>query len=322
MLIRPQARPPATVDELVGPELLRRIERLDVLSRRTLAGKLPGERRSKRRGRSVEFDDYRPYTPGDDLRHLDWNVLARFERFVIKLFRADEDLSVRVVFDASASMDTGEPSKRLVCARLAYILASIALAANNRVSLACFGRPGTTGLVSLAPLRGTTSRARLSAFVLDQLQPAETGSPTPSMGFNDAMRRVALDRLAGKGVVILVSDFLFPDGWQRGLDDLAANRGFETVCLQVLTPEELDPKLAVEAGLRGDLRLTDAESGRGAEVTVTGPLIGEYERRLKSHLDALAQGCRARGMQHLLVRTDADLASVVLNTLRKRGVVG
>ena len=99
MFVRPLDNPPESIDELLGPELSRALDRLDVLSRKVFAGKLPGERRSKRRGRSVEFDDYRAYVPGDDLRHIDWNVFARFDRFVIKLFKEDEDLAVRVLLD-------------------------------------------------------------------------------------------------------------------------------------------------------------------------------------------------------------------------------
>ncbi|MCW5769707.1 MAG: DUF58 domain-containing protein, partial [Phycisphaeraceae bacterium] len=94
MLIGQDATRLETIDDLLGRELLSRLDRVDLLSRKVFGGKLPGERRSRRRGRSVEFDDFRPYVPGDDLRHIDWNVLARLERLVIKLFREDEDLAL------------------------------------------------------------------------------------------------------------------------------------------------------------------------------------------------------------------------------------
>src|SRR5262245_27948309 len=103
MLAPSRAPGPRTMEELLGAGLIGALDRLDVLSRKVFAGKLPGERRSKKRGQSVEFDDYRNYVPGDDLRHIDWNVFARLDRFFVKLFREEEDLALHVVIDASAS---------------------------------------------------------------------------------------------------------------------------------------------------------------------------------------------------------------------------
>src|SRR5580765_6674127 len=116
------ANRPSTIDELLGPELLSRLDRLDVLSRKVFAGKLPGERRSRKRGTSVEFDDYRNYVAGDDLRRVDWNVFARLDKFFLKLFREEEDLALHIAIDASASMDAGSPSKLVFAQRLAMAL--------------------------------------------------------------------------------------------------------------------------------------------------------------------------------------------------------
>ena len=141
---------PRTRDELISPELSSRLDRLDVRSRKVFQGALPGERRSKRRGRSVEFDDYRTYVAGDDLRHIDWNVYARLDRLFIKLFREEEDLALHILIDCSASMDAGNPSKLIFAHRLAMALGYLGLASQNRVSVMSFAT--REGVRTLAPI--------------------------------------------------------------------------------------------------------------------------------------------------------------------------
>jgi len=321
VLFSPVANPPSTVEELMGPALMASLDRIDVFSRKVFAGKLPGERRSKRRGQSVEFDDYREYTPGDDLRHIDWNVFARFDRFVIKLFREDEDLSVRVVLDASPSMHAGEPSKLLAAHRLAMAVGYVGLANQNRVSVSVIGRGPVRGL---APMRGKRNVQRLGDFLLESLHAgvrAGAGDRAePGPGFGAALTALAADRLAGKGMVFLLSDMLVREGWTRGLDALSAVRGYDTACLQILSPDELDPALAVERGFVGDLRLTDAETGRGAEVTVSPAMLRQYRTRLTGFLESVKRDCRGRGITHNLVPSDADLAQLITGPLRRQGL--
>ena len=307
----------------MGPDALAALERLDILSRKIFAGKLPGERRSKKRGQSVEFDDYRSYVPGDDLRHVDWNVFARMDRFFIKLFREEEDLALHLVLDASGSMDAGSPSKLIFAARLALSLGYLGLAHNNRVRLACFGFG--PGLSELTPIRGRRQIQRLGAFLIDQIQASarlEPGSPT--IGFNDALKRVALSR-SGRGVMVVLSDFLVPEGYRDGLTWLAAGTGFDTWCLQILSPGELDPALETDAdgsGVTGDLKLLDVETGRAAEVTITAKLLAAYRTRVADYCDSLHAFCASRGMTHALISSDRDAGRLILRDLRHAALVG
>jgi len=335
MLVSAGAQPPSTLDDLVPPELRDRLDRLDVLSRRMLAGKLPGERRSKRRGQSVEFDDYRPYIPGDDLRHVDWNVYARFDRFVLKLFREEEDLAVDLLVDASGSMMTGEsgaaPSKLVFAHRLAMSLAYLGLVARNRVRVSVFGarqegRAGT--LATLAAVRGRVGVRRVAEFLLGSLARPIESREGVSGSLSDAMRTLALTR-ASRGVMIVLSDFLVPGGVARGLNYLAGGGGagssagrYDTHCIQVLSPEEMDPSLAAGAGLVGDLRLMDVETGRWLEVTLTRPALTGYQRRLRAYLEQLEKDCLARSMTYLRVSSTDDVAGLILGPLRRRGIVG
>ncbi len=330
MLIRSERNPPQTIDELLGPGLAKRLDRLDILSRKVFAGRLPGERRSKRRGESVEFDDYRDYTPGDDLRRLDWNAFARFDRFFIKLFRAEEDLGLHILLDCSASMLAGGgdgPSKLLFAHRLAMALAYVGLVNQNRVSLASFGHSGADPLRRLAPLRGRNQTVRVANFLLESLGTAESAAPAEELdgrgrtAFERAMRAFGLARV-GSGVVIVITDALVSGGLESALSYLVGGGGVDATLVQVLAPAEIAPERAAETGLVGDLRLTDAETGRGVEVTMSAAVIRQYKQRLDAHLERVQRGCAARDIGHLLVPSDADVGELVLGQLRRRGVLG
>lgn len=321
-----------------------RLDRLDVLSRKVFMGKLPGERRSKKRGASVEFDDYREYVPGDDLRRLDWNVFARFDRFIIKLFREEEDLSVHLVIDASASMDAGEPTSKLTFAlRLAMGLGYVGLIRRNRVTTSIFAVPGRPLVQTLAPLRARRGIHALSEFLLERAFPPEgsawsepldwsgasatvststASTSAAALGlFNASLRNIALAR-RGKGVMVLISDGLIREDPRIGLSYLASGAGYDTTCVQVLDPLELDPSLGVERGLSGDLRLTDIETGRASEVTISAALVRQYKDRAKRHVEGIKSACAARGIGHVLVQTSDDPLDLIVSTLRQRGLVG
>lgn len=323
MLIGPRPIPqPLTRADVLPPDLITRLERLDVRSTRVFSGRLPGERRSKRRGQSVEFDDFRPYVAGDDPRHLDWNIVARFDRLVVKLFREDQDLSVRLVIDASASMDAGSPvSKILAAHRLAAALGSLSLCARNRVSASVFG---TGELRMLRPLRGRRSIEQLSAFLVESLEASRRARRSRQTGpaFTDAMRRVA-SAATDRGLIILLTDALEPEGIDRGLNAIAAagGGGFDGLMCQVLAPAELDPARATEDGFVGDLRLSDAETGRAAEITLSADVLKRYRTRLDAFIQRTAHACRARGVRHVLVPSDADIAGLITGELRQRGVI-
>ncbi|MFM9994320.1 MAG: DUF58 domain-containing protein [Phycisphaerales bacterium] len=340
MLVPSSTRRPETLGDLIGPDLLGRIDRLDVLSRKVFAGKLPGERRSRRRGQSVEFDDYRAYVPGDDLRRIDWNVFARLDRFFVKLFREDEDLGLHLVVDASPSMDAGDPSKLIFAQRLAMALGYIGLVNQNRVVATIIGAPGRPVVQRLAPIRGRRSLERLAGFLLERVHPGESGISGPSGGtggsaarsaappgggeFAGALRAVALAR-TGKGVMAVISDFLVREDLRAALNYLGSGQGsgggFDTYALQVLSAGEIDP-VSEGPGVLGDVRLIDAESGAQAEVTVSAATIKRYRQRLDDHVERLRSACAARGMTHALVRSDADLSKLLLDYLRRRGMLG
>jgi len=296
---------PAEVDPTVfDEEFLRRLERLSVLVRRPVRGGLKGGRRSTRQGRSLEFADYRDYVPGDDLRQLDWNVYARLERLLVKLFIEEEDLTVGILVDASASMAHGSPEKLVFAKRAAAALGYIALAAEDRVVLASLG--GRTAR-RRAALRGSGRAFRLLA---------ELSAIAPAEGATDLVAAVrhALAQLSGRGVLVLLSDLLDP-GAERALRDLAGT-GSEVIVLHVLAPDELSPTL------EGDLRLVDAETAAIVDVTLDLAARERYAARVAAWQAELAGLAARRRIAYLPLASDLPLADLVFAELRRRRVVG
>lgn len=326
MLVGLRSDTPRSLDDLLSPDLAARLDRLDVFSRKLLAGKMPGERRSKRRGRSVEFEDFRAYVPGDDLRHIDWNIYARFDRLVVKLFREEEDLALHLVVDASPSMDAGSPNKLLFAHQLAMALAYVGLVNQNRLTLSFAGHPEGRGpglVHQLAPLRGKANLRRVADALLESVRRRRTAGPTANaVDLNAAWRSIASAR-AGRGIVVLLSDCLSDSPLTTSLNALGGTfqGGFDTYCLQTLAPGELDPAREADQGLLGDLRLTDAETGKATEVSISPALIAKYKAGVQAYITNLRAECAKRGIAHFLVPTDTPIDQLVLGSLRRGGML-
>jgi uncharacterized protein (DUF58 family) len=293
-------------DLLLDPGFMARLDQLDLMSRKMLAGKMKGERRSKRRGQSVEFADYRNYVVGDDLRFIDWNIYARLDRLFLKLFLEEEDLSLYVIVDVSKSCDYGDPNKSLYMKRVAAALGYIGLVNYNRVHVAAMadGIVGETGA-----MRGRRKVSQLIDFV-SKLQPAG-----PSH-LAEACRRFALGHRQ-KGVCVVLSDFFDKGGYENGLRYVAGGK-YDLFCVQILSPQGIDPVTA----LQGDLKLRDMEDDDVAEVSITQPLIKQYKANLNAYCLSLKEYVTRRGGTYLFTSTAVPFDTLVLNYLRERGLLG
>ncbi len=299
-----------TRDELFDEAFLRKLERLDIVARKLRAGALRGERRSTKRGQSVEFADFRLYSHGDDLRRVDWNVYARIERAFIKLFHEEEDRTVHLLLDVSPSMDWGEgPSHKLTYARrAAAALGYIALAGLDRVAVATVG----AGVERRsATLRGTGALFRLFDFLA--VDPPREGGTDLDAALGEYARRAR-----GPGPVFLISDLFSVGasgaaGGRAGLLDLAG-RGYEPNVIHTLAPEEIDPALT------GELKLVDRETGAARELTIDEAALARYRRGLDAWRDDLSAWCRGRNWPYLPVSTDQPFEDLVLTSLRRAGM--
>ncbi len=296
---------PSEVDPTVFDEaFLRQLERLLLLMRSPVRGGLKGGRRSVKRGQSVEFADYRDYALGDDLRQLDWNVYARLEKLFVKLFIEEEDVTVTLLLDASASMATGHPQKLMFAKRAAAALGYIGLASEDKVSVSAL-----TGRMARrrASLRGSGRVFRLLAD-LSAIEPAQ--GPTDLV----AAARHAAAQLHGRGVVVLLSDLLDP-GADRVVRELAAT-GSELIVMHILSPDELDPPL------EGDLRLVDTETGDRVDITADLATIDAYKARLAAWKDGFADIAAKRRASYVDLASDVNLAELMFAELRRRRVLG
>lgn len=285
--------------DLLDPEFMNRLDSLDVLSRKILQGKLQGERRSKRRGQSVEFADHRPYVAGDDLRFVDWNIYGRLEQLFLKLFIEEQDLTVHVMADVSASMSVGEPSKELFIKKLAAALGYVSLVNNNRVTLSVFA-DGVIG--QLANMRGRNYIHQMADFLL-------TAECDGISQFESACRQIVEARI-GSGVMIVLSDFLLKEGYDAGLRRLIG-RQYDLYVIQVLSPQELSPDFG------GDLKLIDVEDADAAEITISAALAKYYKRNLTAYCNELKDFCTRRGAVYALTNSGDSVESLVLNYLRR-----
>jgi uncharacterized protein (DUF58 family) len=290
--------------DLLPPELIARLDRLDVVSRKILSGKMRGERRSKRRGQSVEFADFRNYVPGDDLRFIDWNIYARLDKLFLKVFLEEEDLALYILIDTSRSSSFGNPQKLLFMKRVAATLGYIGLVNYNRVSVAAVN---DQIVAETGAMRGRRKVSDLIAF----LEPLNAAGATD---LGQAFKRFRLSA-KGRGVCVVLSDFLDKRGIESSLRYLAGTR-FDLVCMQVLAPQELKPFL------QGDLRLEDVEDADYAEVSITQPLLSKYTRNLNAYCMYVNQYVSRRGGVYLLCGSDADIDSIVISYLRKRRLLG
>ena len=294
----------AVADEpLLSTAFLRRLETLELVSKKVRAGRMKGDRLSKRKGRGSEFADFRAYTVGDDLRFLDWNLFGRLDRLFLRIFVEEEDLHVHLLIDVSESMNYGSPTKLRYAKQVAAALGFVGLANLDRVAVESFG--GTTSARS-PQFRGRPSLWRLIKFIDD----VPVGG---SSDFSKSMKAFSL-RHSSRGVVVVLSDFMDKGGYEEGFRYLNA-RGYDVYAIQILAEEEISPTFT------GDLKLTDAEDEDVAEVTISAPLLERYQRTLAAFRAGLAGFCNRRGMSYLYTSNRVPFEKLVLNYLRDRGLL-
>ena len=295
------------MEALISPDLMKRLEQLQLLARRRSKSTAKGERRSGARGQSVEFADYRTYVPGDDLRRIDWNLFGRLERLFLKLYEEERELPVTIYLDSSESMSFGRVSKFDFARQVAAAVGYVALCGFDRVTVEPFPlADDQAGLVGeLRAVRGRRSAMRF----FDNLNRLKAGGMAD---FNQALRLGAMKHRA-QGVIVVLSDFLDPAGYEDGLKSLAS-RGSEVHAVQILAPEELEPSSY------GDLRVIDSETGAEQEVTFGKYRLKSYRATVQNYCRRLQEYCRARGIRYQLAQSDTPIDDLLLKAMRTGGM--
>jgi uncharacterized protein (DUF58 family) len=289
-------------NSLLEPALLRRLEALAVVVRRAVKGQMGGDRRALARGRSPEFADFRNYTPGDDFRLIDWNAYARLDRFMLRLFVAEEELPLSLFLDLSGSMDWGTPNKALVAKRLAAALAYVALSSLDRVRLTVFtDRPSDGGATYRGRHVAQELFARIRSF--------------PTGGRTDYEMLVAPISRRRRGVSILITDGLGESDIEPAIKALRMARQ-EGAVLQLLAPQEVAPDWT------GDARLRDAETSVEREFTATPATQAGYRTALAQRTQDIERLAKRSGLRFARLVSDEPVDEMVSRTLRRIGLLG
>ena len=296
---RPPRRPHCSTREF-----LHKLEQLELVSKKIFVGRMKGERKSKRRGSSVEFADHRNYSVGDDLRHIDWNVYGRLDKLFLKLFLEEEDLHFYTMLDTSLSMDFGEPTKLHYGKQVAAALAFIGLVNHDRVMLDTFGSGLDAGMNSV---RGRSQMYRVVGY-LDKLGASGASDLT-------AAAKAFAIKHAGKGVVVIISDFLDKRGYEPALRYLLA-RNMDIYVIHVLSREEVEPETR---------RRPQARRRRGrrrSPRSPSAPPCSPATRTTSTPSSAASRsGAPKRGITYIFTTNHNPFDKLVLNYLRERGLV-
>ena len=323
----------AAAQPLFGEAFLRRLERLSFRTAPTLRGGLSGERRSKNLRPALDFSDHRPYTPGDDLRHIDWSAYSRHEELFVKLGEAPQSINVHILLDCSRSMvwapsQSPETIERNLSVphsakwdsarRLAGALGYLGLAGGERVEIAPFAY--TMGQ-SFGPTQGKRQSVALLNFVA-QLSPAAVpdGNRAKS-GLVKSMAGYARSHAQG-GFLIIISDLLdtaVPAGTNGEWEELAEGLRYfpaprwQVLVLHLLSEEELHPTL------EGDFDLQDLETGQSLPFHLEESVLAQYRLRVRRWCGELQSACARRAATYARITAEWPFEQAVIPYLRQRG---
>lgn len=286
---------------LTDPTFIRTLETLSLLAKKVLGGELKADRASRRKGAGTSFADYAEYSFGDDYRNIDWNVYARFESLVVKMFEVEEDARVHIMLDTSRSMSA---DKFLYARQLAAAIGYIAL--NNSDHLAIYGIDER-----LSPILASShGRGKIMPMlrILENII-ADGGQSD----FNDGAAKFPL-MVKRRGICVVISDFLFPNGFKNGLDRLAY-AGHDIFCIQIQDPAELSCQL------KGDIELECAETGARRRLTVTPARAAEFAATVEAWNSGIKTTCAKMGAGLAVADISIPFETIVRQILRRGGLV-
>ncbi len=314
-------------NSLLDPTFLRKLELLRIQARRAFPGSMRGERRSTRRGASVEFADFRKYEAGDDFRHVDWNIYARLERLMLRQFVEEEDVRIDILIDQSRSMHYGERVTKFDFARrAAAALTFLGISSLDQVGVATFDSAirlqkrasrGRGHLMSVLAFLESLSKAapEESSPTSNEDKEQAATSPANEQTNLSAVLRAYQKNTVRPGILFIISDF-FDEGDFRQAMRLLAQRKFDVNLIQVLADEEVTPETA------GDWLMVDAESGEEREITLNDRTVAAYKKTLAQFTDSLDTFCRANGIGYTFMQASAKFEELVLKNLIESRMAG
>lgn len=288
-------------DAQFDEKFLRKLDYLYIMSKKIASGAARAQRKTRIVGSGLEFADHRNYSPGDDMRNMDWKVYGRTNKLFLKLFEEEEDLYIYFLLDVSQSMTLGTPNKWEYAKRTAAALGYIGLSNLDRVSVIPFS--------SKLDGRMPPTRGKAQIFkIFDFLSSVEPGKHT-SLG--DAFKTFIAQNKR-KGIACVISDFYDPTGFEQGLNYLRYHK-FEPIIIHLFDERELDPQL------NGELQLVDCETGEIREVTVTPQILKRYRQVWDEFCGEVESYCSKRDILYFRVPIQVPFDDLVLRVFRAGG---
>ncbi len=278
--------------KILDNETLKKIQTLSLQTGLALEGQAAGNRKSRSKGSSVEFSDFREYVPGDDFRRIDWNAYGRFDKLFVKLFMEEREAPVQIFLDISRSMAYGEPDKNLAARRLAAALSYISLTAYDRVHINPWNEK-TYG--PFGPFR-TQAAFMQTVAALESMENSGKSMFFESIG--------KMEWKTGRGISVVITDGLVEDSLEDGLKYLKYRRQEVYLC-HILSPQELSPDID------GAIELVDSETNESMEVTVSGTLLQTYDKSLQHFFNGIRESCKKWGVHYAFIPSDMRLEEMV-----------
>jgi uncharacterized protein (DUF58 family) len=289
-------------EKIFDSEFLRKLDSIVLNIRMTMNSGSGGNRKSRSKGSSVEFSDFREYSLGDDFRRIDWNAYGRFDRLFVKLFMEEREAMVNIFIDASRSMYFGEPKKSLMALKLAGILSYLAL---NNLDRVCINTLAGSAVKQSPSFNGRSMFQRCTDFLEDM----------QFEGATDLGTAIKKKEFKGSGISIVFSDFFTPGGIESAVKYLLYKKQ-EVVLVHILSPEELEP------ALEGQLRLLDSETGETKDISVTPALLKQYYIRLNGFVSGIREYCSRMGVTYIQASSAAPMEKIVFEEFTRAGIVG
>ena len=288
-------------EKIFDTEFLKKLNNISLKASITMNQGASGSRKSRVKGSSVEFSDYREYTPGDDFRRVDWNAFGRFDKLFVKLFMEEREAMVNIFIDSSKSMNFGEPKKSIAALRIASVLAFLAL---NNLDRVCLNSIREGALNKSSSLMGRNMFNRCITY----LQGIEFSGRTTLC---EAIKK---KELTARGISIIISDF-FTDGDIEEAVKYLTFKKQQVILIHLLSPEELNPELS------GELRLIDSETGLAKNVSVTASVLKKYNVYLNSFTKGIKECSSKMGAAYVQVSSSDPIEKVLFEKFLGSGII-
>lgn len=288
-------------ERIFDSEFLKKLDTMVINVRMLTNTGSGGNRKSRSKGSSVEFSDFREYSMGDDFRRIDWNAYGRFDKLFVKLFMEEREAVVNIFVDGSKSMYFGEPKKALTALKLSGILAYLAL---NNLDRVCLNSLSGTSILQSPALNGRGMFQRCADF-LENLQ---------FEGTTDLGSCIKRKEFKGSGVSVILSDFFTAGGVEAAVKYLLYKKQ-EVILVHILAPEELNP------ALEGQVRLLDSETGEARDISVTPALLKQYDKELNAFTNNIREFCSRVGAGYVRISSDEPVEKIVFEEFAKAGII-